>query len=108
MIRGTTPTHIFSKLPVLSAEIKEMWVTYLQRGKEVLTKDITSITFTDDPEEDTCTAEVDLTQEETLKFTYGPATVQVRLLLIDDTALASDEVPIEVKRIIKDGIIEQE
>ena len=94
MIRGTTPTHVFNKLPVLSNEIKEIWITYLQHGKEILTKDITEVSFVDDPEEDTCIAEVTLSQEDTLLFGYGPATVQMRVLLIDDTALASDEVPI--------------
>ena len=51
MIRGTTPTHVFNKLPILSSEIKEIWITYLQGGKEILTKDKTAITFTDDTEE---------------------------------------------------------
>lgn len=108
MIRGTTPTHVFTKLPVLSTEIKEVWITYLQRGKEVLTKTIADADFIDNPEEDTTILQVTLSQEDTLKFNYGPATVQLRVLLIDNTALASDEVPIEVKRIIKDGIIRQE
>lgn len=108
MIRGTTPTHVFTKLPVLSTEIKEVWITYLQRGREVLTKTIADAEFIDNPEEDTTILQVTLSQEDTLKFNYGPATVQLRVLLIDNTALASDEVPIEVKRIIKDGVIRQE
>lgn len=106
MIRGTTPTHVFSKLPVLADEIQEIWITYLQGGKPILTKEKDSVTFEDDTEEQTCTATVKLTQEETLAFTSGPASVQVRLLLTDDTALASDEVPLIVKRIIHDGKIE--
>lgn len=105
MLRGTTPTHVFSKLPVTSDNIVSMWVSYFQNGEEVLTKEKDSVTFTDDFEEETCIAEVHLTQEDTLLFDYGNASVQVRLLLSDDTALASDEVPICVKRIIKDGII---
>ena len=105
MIRGTTPTHVFTKLPVLSTDIAELWVTYLQNGREVLTKDKTSAVFIDDPEEETSILEVTLSQEETLKFNYGPASVQLRLLLIDDTALASDEVPLVVKRILKNGVI---
>lgn len=106
MIRGTTPTHVFSKLPVLSDEIQEIWITYLQSGKPILTKKKDSVTFEDDAQEETCTATVKLTQDETLTFTSGPATVQVRLLLTDDTALASDEVPLMVRRIIHDGKIE--
>ena len=75
MFRGTTPTHVFSKLPILSTEIAEVWITYLQNGKEVLTKDISSVEFTDDPQEETCIISVTLSQEETLKFNYGPASV---------------------------------
>ena len=106
MIRGTTPTHVFSKLPVLSNEIHEIWITYLQGGKPILTKAKDTVTFEDNIEEQTCTATVKLTQEDTLTFASGPASVQVRLLLTDDTALASDEVPLTVKRIIHDGKIE--
>lgn len=105
MIRGTTPIHVFAKLPVLSDEISEVWITYLQHGKEILTKDISSVEFIDDPEEENCIAEVAFSQEDTLLFGSGPATVQMRLLLNDGTALATDEVPIQVKRILKDGII---
>lgn len=106
MIRGTTPTHVFSKLPVLANEIQEIWVTYLQSGKPILTKTKESVTFEDNTEEQTCTATVKLTQDDTLAFTSGSASVQVRLLLTDDTALASDEVALTVKRIIHDGKIE--
>lgn len=106
MIRGTTPTHTFSKLPVLSTEIDEIWISYLQNGRAILNKDISAVTFEDNIEEETCTATVKLTQDETLLFTSGAASVQVRLLLKDGTAFASDEVPLFVKRIIKDGKIE--
>ena len=106
MIRGTTPTHVFTKLPVTSADIKEVWASYFQNGREVLTKDKTSAEFIDDTAEDTSILEIHLTQEDTLLFKCGQASVQLRILLMDDTALASDEVPIVVKRIIKDGIIE--
>ena len=106
MIRGTTPTHVFSKLPILASEIQEIWITYLQGGKPVLTKEKDSVTFEDNIQEQTCTATVKLTQDETLAFTSGQASVQVRILLTDDTALASDEVPLTVKRIIHDGKIE--
>lgn len=105
MIRGTTPTHVFTKLPVLSTDVDEVWISYFQNGREVLTKDKTAAEFIDDPEEDTSILEVHLEQEDTLLFKYGPASVQLRVLLTDGTALASDEVPIMVKRIIKDGII---
>jgi hypothetical protein len=52
-----------------------LWVSYFQNGEEVLTKDISSVTFTDDPEEETCILEVTLSQEDTLLFDYGNASV---------------------------------
>ena len=106
MIRGTTPIHVFNKLPVISAEIAEIWITYCQHGKEILNKTKESGIFVDNEEEESCYAEVHLDQEDTLKFTQGPATVQVRLLLVDGTAMATDEVPLDIKRIVKNGIIQ--
>ena len=52
-----------------------------------------------------CAAMVYLSQQDTLSFKAGMATVQVRLLLIDDTAMASGEIPLEVGRVTKDGEI---
>ena len=75
MIRGTTPTHLFSDIPVLSADIKQIWVSYLQNGTLVLTKDIDQVTITDDTETETSTVAVTLSQEETLLFSSGNAIV---------------------------------
>lgn len=106
MIRGTTPKHLFSELPFAADDVKQIWITYFQNGKDVLTKDITSVELTDDPESETSTAAVQLSQQDTLLFTGGSATIQLRVLLNDDTALASNEVVIDVGRIIKNGPIE--
>lgn len=105
MIRGTTPIHVFSKIPVLSQDIDELWISYLQSGKLILNKSTDSITIEDDLDTMTSTAQVKLTQEDTLLFKAGPASIQMRILLKDGTALASDEVNIVIKRIINDGPI---
>ena len=106
MIRGTTPTHLFSDIPVLSTDIKQIWVSYLQNGTLVLTKDIDQVTITDDTETETSTVAVTLSQEETLLFSSGNAIVQLRILLLDDSALASEEMVLDVRRVIKNGKIE--
>ncbi|MBO7535753.1 MAG: hypothetical protein J6T34_01240, partial [Bacilli bacterium] len=49
---------------------------------------------------------VDLTQEETLSFSDDKAFTQLRLLLNNDTALASEINIVRIKKILKDGVIE--
>ena len=105
MVRGTTPTHAFEGLPVLSNTIEQIWITYLQAGAPIITKNIDEVTFQDDAQKGTCTAQITLTQEETLLFAPGRVRIQVRLLLKDGTALASCEVTTNVKRILEDGVI---
>lgn len=105
MVRGTTPTHVFEGLPIVSSMIEQIWITYLQAGAPVLTKNIDAVTFQDDSEHGTCSAQITLSQEETLLFVPGRARIQLRLLLKDGTALASCEVTTNVKRILEDGII---
>lgn len=105
MIRGTTPTHIFHGMPFLSTEISQIWITYQQAGRVILTKDINNVVFDDNFLSSSCSASVQLTQEDTLSFRPGTATVQLRVLLYDGTALASGEQMIQIGRITKDGEI---
>lgn len=106
MVRGTTPTHEFNKLPVLSIDIDQIWISYLQNGAPVFTKEKEDIFLQDNEDGETCKATLKLSQEDTLQFKPGQVNIQIRLLLIDGTALASDEVTLTVKRIIKNGKIE--
>lgn len=105
MVRGTTPTHMFHGMPFLSTEIVQIWITYLQAGRVILTKDINDVAFDDNLISSSCSASVELSQEDTLSFKPGTATVQVRVLLYDGTALASNEQMIQIGRITKDGEI---
>ena len=105
MIRGTTPTHIFHGIPVLSTEIEQIWITYQQAGRAILTKDKTSVVFDDNFLTSSCSASVTLSQEDTLSFRPGKATVQIRVCLFDGTAMASGETLIDVGRITKYGEI---
>ena len=47
-----------------------------------------------------------LTQQETLTLTEGDANVQVRFIDANGVAMATDIVPIQVKRILLPGVIE--
>lgn len=72
MIRGTTPTHTF-EVPFHTSTIDELEILYVQGKGPILTKVKDDCTFTDN------VIRVDLTQEETLKFKEGYATVQLRV-----------------------------
>ena len=83
MIRGTTPTHIFT-LPFGIETIKTIQIIYAQSGAEKLTKS------NEDCMLDGNTVTVKLTQEDTFLFDDGVCVeVQVRVLTNGGDALAS-------------------
>ena len=100
MYRGTTPTHVFKDLPVSREDIAEIWISYAQNGKEVFTLGDTAATFISDN-----ALEVTLDQEKTLSLSKGRVEIQMRILLTDGTALASDVVSLPVKEILREGRI---
>lgn len=102
MYRGTTPTiklNFFSSGLELS-DIKEIWVTM----KSVLHKR----TFVkrefelDDVEK---TASLTISQSDTLKFANGDVRIQLRVLLNDGSAFASNIKTLNMGEILKDGEI---
>ena len=103
MIKGTTPTLQFN-LPIETSTLKsaEVYVQYVDNNKEV-----TIVRTLDECEvgENTITAR--LTQEETLQLP-APSNVeiQLRVLTVDDVALASVIFTTTVKRLLKEGVIE--
>lgn len=102
MIRGTTPTHIFTGIPFSSDETQEIWVTYSQNGKEVLNYDKSKIVWAQPKEgESTYTINIGLEQADTLKFVPGAASVQIRIVNTSNTALASQEMTFKVIRVLK-------
>lgn len=84
MIRGTTPTHIYT-LPFLTENIKEIRIIYAQDDSVLLVKTAADCTLEND------TATVKLAQEETLLFECKkPVQIQVRVLTVGGDALASN------------------
>ena len=81
---GTTPKHIFT-FPFETSKIKQLKITYVQRGKLILKK------YLKDCEIDTNSVSVNLTQEDTFLFmNSGDISIQVRILTHGNNALASN------------------
>lgn len=77
-----------------------MWVTFSQKGAEVFTKTLADV----DWEEKTFSFR--LTQENTLAFKGNEvAEIQLRLLMVDTTALASAPIAFLVTDVKKAGVI---
>ena len=99
MIRGTTPTMVFS-LPFNTGVISVAHITFMQRGKVVLDKELHECKCNENE------VEITLTQEETLLFSSGYfIEAQVRARNNAGEALASDIIKIPAERILKDGVI---
>lgn len=99
MIRGTTPTITFA-FPIETDKLSRLWITFYQLGQEIFTL-----------EKDECKlsereVEVTLTQSQTLRFRSDDyVEIQIRALLEDGTAVASDIFTEPAERILKDGEI---
>ena len=102
MRRGSTPTLKFSH-PYLASQIEGGWLTMVQRGVIVLDKDLT--------EEGAAIKDyvivVDLTEEETLRFSEATnyCEAQIRLKLITGKRTSSKIVEVDVDAILKEGPI---
>ena len=103
MIKGTTPTIKYN-LPFASSLIKsaEIVVMYVDANKEVLiVRDLENCTLGDK------SISTVLTQEETLQLPAPSyAEVQLRIVTIDDTILATVPEKVTVKRLLKEDVIQ--
>ena len=99
MIRGTTPLLEFT-LPFDVEGLAEVWVTFAQNKKEILTKELC------DCEKNGRKLSVHLTQEETLKLTCNCKTeIQLRVKTAAGDALVSEIIKEDTERILKEGAI---
>ena len=101
MRRGTTPAITLT----VDYDITE-WTVYvtLRNGGNVLTltNDALSMSYANQK----TTIAFSLTQEQTLAFSVGTCEVQVRAIH-DGTAIATNIEKLDVKRILKDGVIDE-
>ena len=102
MRRGTTPTFRFST-PYRADQVEGGWITIMQRGVVVYEKDLAS----EGAEIKDYIVILNLTQEETLRFSEAEPTAkaQIRLNLISGKATASNIVEFFVDEILKEGTI---
>lgn len=99
MRRGTTPTHEFV-VDVDMTSATAIYITYKQRDKVILEKNIDDITVTDTK------LMVTLTQEETLMFNINNIVeIQIRAKMDTGEAIASNIIKTSAQRILKEGVI---
>lgn len=99
MIRATTPTHRFT-LPFDYAQyVKKILITYSQRGEIVLEK------HENDVQIDGNIVSYKLTQEETKLFSNGDVRIQVRVLTLNNEALASEQYTLPVTNVLNDEVL---
>lgn len=102
LIRGTTPTIIITVQTEIDLhQASEVWIYISQQNKVKVDKQLDDVTF--DYEERTMS--VTLSQEDTLALKEGEALFQIRLLLMDGTALATLASKVDVKPVYKQGVI---
>lgn len=105
-IRGTTPTITITVTNenIDLSDVTQVWIYVSQQNKPKIDKDIDDVTI--DTEEKTIT--VKLTQADTLALRAGDSYFQMRVLLSDDTALATVATKVTVLDVYKNGEIKVE
>lgn len=105
LIRGTTPTITVNiKDDIDLSQISQMWCYIYQGGVVKVDKDITDISRIDYDERQIF---LRLSQEDTLGLIEGNALFQIRLLMRDDTALATLATQISIAEVYKGGEISE-
>lgn len=104
IIRGTTPTIVITITNEMDLTlVQEVWVYISQQKKVKIDKQIDDVTI--DAENNKIT--VKLSQNDTLNLKANQDTLfQIRMLLDDDTAIATIAENISVEEIYKEGVIE--
>lgn len=98
MHRGTTPTNIFrTDVDLTNASV--LFITYKQNGKVVLEKSIDDVAIEKD------TIMVRLSQRETLLFSEGIVTIQIRAKFQDGSVIASSLIRTNAREILKEDEI---
>lgn len=103
--RGTTPPLTFT-ITGYDLTQWDVYLTFSPIGGEDITKTGEELTIEFDPQSMESTVTVTLTQADTLAMTVGVCEVNMRAARDDgDEAIATDIVPLDVKRVLLDGEI---
>lgn len=98
MYRGTTPINIFrTDVDLTNASV--LFITYKQHDKDILEKSIDDVVIEKD------TIMVRLSQRETLLFSEGIVTIQIRAKFPDGSVIASSLIRTSAREILKEGEI---
>lgn len=111
MLRGTTPTHTFNFGTLNPSELSVLNAYYAQHGDIILEKEKSDFSFDSNIIDGvtTYTARVTLTQEETKKFSAkSDVEIQLRVLTIDNTAMATPKYKVPVHDVLNDEVLENE
>lgn len=102
MIRGTTPDIVLT-INGYNLTDKTVYVTISKSGRKLTkTNEDLMITYTGG----TSSIAFRLTQEETLAMRIGTASVQVRFISADGTALATDIKTLSIEPVLLEEVIE--
>lgn len=97
--KGCTVGNTFT-VPFTKEEVEVLYITYQQRGKNIVEKTLNDCSFGDN------FVSTGLTQEETLMFeSLIRVNIQIRARLKDGTVTKSNIIETDVDKILKDGVI---
>ena len=97
--KGCTVGNTFT-VPFTKDEVEVLYITYQQRGKTIVEKNLDDCIFGDN------FVSTGLTQEETLMFeSLIRVNIQIRARLKDGTVTKSNIIETDVDKILKDGVI---
>lgn len=103
MYRGTTPTIVFNvNFDIDFSLVKQVWATFKSQTVEI-TKDLEQVELDNDNK----TVSVKLSQTETLQFSNQHVETQLRFLLDDGTAYATNIVKLPMNAVLKGGVISE-
>ena len=95
--RGSTPTNVFNvNIDLTGATV---FITYSQNNKVVIEKTGSDVTIESDKLTTT------LSQTDTLALQSGRTEIQIRYVMSNGTADASNIIVVDAQRILKDGVI---
>lgn len=101
MIRGTTPTHIFT-LPFDVSLVADLRISYAQSDQEILVKTKADGTLEGN------TVKVTLSQKDTFLFDCKKMVmIQIRVLTTDGSALSSDIIYVKVDKCLNEEVLER-
>lgn len=102
IIRGTTPVmDVVVGEAIDFDQVAELWVTIAQGNSIKVDKKLDDVSI----DTETGTVSFRLTQKETLSFERGNAAIQMRVLMADETALATKPTKLEIINVLKGGIM---